>query len=131
MILGAISIIWSKEDEKKTIIAMGTRLFDQEYKDRASVTVDDKGSTLTIGIAKSEDAGQYKCSVAVKKNPPEIKHTVRIRGSIILVSRSNNLYFPAPPSIESSTPSILMAKKGDDVTLNCKGSGSPKPTKWT
>eukprot|EP00090_Calanus_glacialis_P015493 TRINITY_DN24450_c0_g1_i1.p1 TRINITY_DN24450_c0_g1~~TRINITY_DN24450_c0_g1_i1.p1 ORF type:complete len:485 (-),score=135.14 TRINITY_DN24450_c0_g1_i1:279-1733(-) len=114
---GEISIIWSKEDEKKTIIAMGTRVLDQEYRDRATVMVDDKGSTLTIGIAKSEDAGQYKCSVAVKKNPPEIKHIVRIR---------------APPSIESSTPSILAAKKGDDVTLNCKGSGSPKPTvKWS
>jgi len=114
---GEISIIWSKEDSAKTIIAMGTMVLDQEYKDRASVEVDEKGSTLTIGIAKEEDAGQYKCSVAVKNNPPEVKHTVRIR---------------APPSIESSTPSILAARKGDDVTLNCKGSGSPKPkVKWS
>jgi len=114
---GEISIIWSKEDAAQTIIAMGTMVLDQEYKDRATVTVDDKGSTLTIGIAKSEDAGQYKCSVAVENNPPEVKHTVRIR---------------APPSIESSTPSILSAMQGDDVTLNCKGSGSPKPTvKWS
>jgi len=114
---GEISIIWSKEDEKKTIIAMGTMVLDQQYRDRATVMVDDKGSTLTIGIAKSEDAGQYKCSVAVEKNPPEIKHTVRIR---------------APPSIESSTPSLLQVSKGDDVTLNCKGSGSPKPiVKWS
>jgi len=114
---GEISIIWSKEDSAKTIIAMGTMVLDQEYKDRASVEVNEKGSTLTIGIAKEEDAGQYKCSVAVKNNPPEVKHTVRIR---------------APPSIESSTPSILAARKGDDVTLNCKGSGSPKPTvKWS
>ena len=80
MLLGEISIIWSKEDAAQTIIAMGTMVLDQEYKDRATVTVDGKGSTLTIGIAKSEDAGQYKCSVAVEKNPPEIKHTVRIRG---------------------------------------------------
>jgi len=114
---GEISIIWSKEDAKKTIIAMGTMVLDQEYKERATVMVDDKGSTLTIGIAKSDDAGQYKCSVAVKGNRPEIKHTVRIR---------------APPSIESSTPSILEVKKGDDVTLNCKGSGSPTPiVKWS
>ena len=84
-ISGEISIIWSKEDEKKTIIAMGTRVLDQEYRDRATVMVDDKGSTLTIGIAKSEDAGQYKCSVAVKKNPPEIKHTVRIRGTSVFI----------------------------------------------
>ena len=82
MQLGEISIIWSKEDSAKTIIAMGTMVLDQEYKDRASVEVDEKGSTLTIGIAKEEDAGQYKCSVAVKNNPPEVKHTVRIRGII-------------------------------------------------
>jgi len=115
---GEISIIWSKEDAAKTIIAMGTMVLAQEYKDRASVQVNDKGSTLTIGIAKEEDAGQYKCSVAVEeKNPPEVKHTVRIR---------------APPSIESSTPALIQVKKGDDVTLNCKGSGSPKPkVKWT
>ena len=60
---------------------MGTKVLDQEYKDRATVTVDDKGSILTIGIAKSKDAGQYKCSVAVEENPLEVKHTVRIRGS--------------------------------------------------
>ena len=82
MLLGEISIIWSKEDAAQTIIAMGTMVLDQEYKDRATVTVDGKGSTLTIGIAKSEDAGQYKCSVAVENNPPEVKHTVRIRGII-------------------------------------------------
>ena len=81
MQLGEISIIWSKEDSAKTIIAMGTMVLDQEYKDRASVNVNEKGSTLTIGIAKAEDAGKYKCSVAVKKNPPEVKHTLHIRGT--------------------------------------------------
>ena len=73
-------MIWNKEDAKKTNVAMGTMVLDQHYQDRTTVMVDDKGSTLTIGIAKSEDAGQYKCSVAVEKNPPEIKHTVRVRG---------------------------------------------------
>jgi len=107
----AIQIIWSKEDGKKTIIAMGTMITNPAYKERATVAVDDKGSTLTIGIANVEDAGQYKCSVAVK-NPPEVKHTVKIR---------------APPIIESSTPTILNVSKGDEVTLNCKGSGSPSP----
>merc|ERR1712038_1397667 len=67
--------------------------------------------------AKAEDAGKYKCSVAVKNNPPEVKHAVHIR---------------APPSIDSSTPVLIQVKKGEDVTLNCKGSGSPKPTiKWS
>ena len=39
------------------------------------MTVTEKGSTLAIGAAKTEDAGQYKCEVAVR-NPPELKHTV-------------------------------------------------------
>ena len=61
---------------------MGTMVLDQEYKDRATVKVDEKGSTLTIGIAKAQDAGQYKCSVAVEeKSPPEITHIVRIIGN--------------------------------------------------
>ena len=90
MFVGTISIIWSKEDAKQTIIAMGTKVLNQEYKNRATVTVDDKGSTLTIGIAKSEDAGRYKCSVAVKTNPPEVKHTVRIKGCTFLVPRCFN-----------------------------------------
>jgi len=116
---GEISIIWSKEDKQKTTIAIGTNVIPKEYKNRANVHVDEKGSVLTIGIAKSEDAGEYKCSVAVpvKGDSPEIKHTVSIR---------------APPSIEVTTPSVLEVMKGDDVTLNCKGSGSPKPTvKWS
>jgi len=108
---GAIPIIWSKEDGKKTIIAMGTIISDPEYKERATVTVNEKGSTLTIGIANTEDAGQYKCSVAVQ-NPPEVKHTVKIRAS---------------PIKETSTPTILKVLKGDDVSLNCKVSGSPSP----
>jgi len=75
---GDNSIIWSKEDSDKTIIAMGTMVLHNEYKDRTSVNVNEKGSSLTIGIAKAEDAGTYKCTVAVKNNPPEVKHTVDI-----------------------------------------------------
>merc|ERR1712168_1176060 len=56
---GENSIIWSKEDSAKTIIAMSTMVLDQEYKDRTSVNVNEKGGILTIGIAKEEDAGQY------------------------------------------------------------------------
>ena len=51
-----------------------------EYVNRATVNVDNTGSTLHIGIAKSEDAGKYKCSVAVQGDQPTLKHEVRIRG---------------------------------------------------
>ena len=59
---------------------MGTLVIAPEYKDRATVLMDEQGSTLTIGIAKAEDRGLYKCSVAVRGERPEIKHQVRIRG---------------------------------------------------
>lgn len=112
-----MQIIWNKVDDTNTIIAIGSLIHEPEYKGRAFVTMNDKGSTLAIGAAKSSDAGQYKCSVAVEGNRPEIKHTVSIK---------------APPSIKSTSPSILEAKKGDDVTLDCKGFGSPQPSvKWT
>ena len=59
---------------------MGTLVIAPEYKDRATVVMTEAGSTLTIGIAKAEDAGLYKCSVAVRGDQPELKHQVRIRG---------------------------------------------------
>ena len=112
-----VQIIWTKLDSRSTQIAIGKMLVAPEYMERANVTVDDKGSTLEIGIAKSEDAGKYKCSVAVKGEQPELKHDVRIK---------------VPPTVDLSTPSLLKVKKGDDVTLNCSASGTPKPTvKWS
>ena len=72
-----MQIIWSKVDTAShTPIAIGKVIVAPEYMDRASVTVDGKGSTLHIGIAKSEDAGKYKCSVAASS----LSHEVRYRG---------------------------------------------------
>ena len=68
-------------DESGTQIAIGSTVIAPEYKNRATVSVDERGSTLQIGIAQSEDAGQYKCSVAVRgSDNPELQHDVRIRG---------------------------------------------------
>ena len=75
-----VQIIWSKMDSMSTTIAIGTIVVDPEYRDRATVSVDERGSTLQIGIAQSEDAGKYKCSVAVRGDQPQLKHDVRIRG---------------------------------------------------
>ena len=59
----------------------------------------------------------FQCEVAVQHNPPELQHTVSIR---------------APPSISSSSPASITVEKGQDVTLSCKGTGSPRPSiKWT
>jgi len=112
-----VQIIWSKMDSMSTTIAIGTIVVDPEYRDRATVSVDERGSTLQIGIAQSEDAGKYKCSVAVRGDQPQLKHDVRIR---------------APPSVDLSTPSLLEVKKGDDVTLSCRAAGKPTPTvRWS
>ena len=108
-----VQIMWQKLDSKKTIIAVGNQVIAPEMIGRAFVTVSSKGSTLAIGAAKSEDAGQYKCEVAVQKNPPEITHNVQIR---------------AAPSISSDSPATISVDKGQDVTLSCKGSGSPRPS---
>ena len=67
-------------DDSGTQIAIGPIVIAPEYKDRATVSVDERGSTLQIGIAQSEDAGKYKCSVAVRGDQPQLKHDVRIRG---------------------------------------------------
>lgn len=112
-----VQIIWSKMDSMSTTIAIGTRVVSPEFEDRATVSVSESGSTLQIGIAQSEDAGKYKCSVAVRGEQPQLKHDVRIR---------------APPSVDVSTPSLLEVKKGDDVTLNCRAAGKPAPTvRWS
>ena len=78
-----MQIIWSKVDtdsHSTQTIVVGELIVAPEYMERASVTVDGKGSTLHIGIAKSEDAGKYKCSVAVRGEQPALSHEVRIRG---------------------------------------------------
>lgn len=41
------------------------------------------GSTLTIGLAKDEDAGQYICQLG-SQDEGKIKHTVTIRGNLII-----------------------------------------------
>ena len=47
-----VQIIWSKVDSHSTQIAIGTVVVAPEYMDRATVTEDQRGSTLHIGIAK-------------------------------------------------------------------------------
>ena len=74
-------------DQDRVIIVMGDRIIAPAYSKRANVTVSEKGSTLVIESAKEEDAGEYKCEVAIDgDNTPEIVHTVSILGKF-----TNNL----------------------------------------
>jgi len=116
-----VQFIWRKMDSKNTMIAIGTTVYDV-FSSRAAITMSDRGSTLTIGAAKTTDAGDYKCEVAIQQSKrPELVHTVSIRAPSL------------PPSIASSSPlSPLTVDKGQDVTLTCKGKGIPEPEmKWT
>ena len=73
-------IIWRKMDSKSTIIAIGTTMVDPKYNNRATVSVDERSSTLQIEVAQSEDAGKYKCSVGPSGDETQLIHDVRIRG---------------------------------------------------
>jgi hypothetical protein len=74
-------ILWHKVDQDNTMIAMGSNIPLESYRARAAVEMTAKGSVLTIGAARPEDGGQYKCSLALPdQRLPEVKHTVTIRG---------------------------------------------------
>jgi len=114
-----LSIFWSKEEPNQNhprMISIGEKI-EEQYKDRASVIEDETGSVLTIGAAKIEDAGQYICKVATKVDQPELRH------SVIITDHS---------ATEPTTSEVIEVKKGDDVTLKCKGLGTPTPSvEWT
>jgi hypothetical protein len=78
---GDIMILWTKVDQDNTMIAMGSSILPESYRARTAVDISAKGSVLTIGAARPEDGGQYKCSLALPdQRPQEIIHTVTIRG---------------------------------------------------
>eukprot|EP00092_Neocalanus_flemingeri_P087809 GFUD01110874.1.p1 GENE.GFUD01110874.1~~GFUD01110874.1.p1 ORF type:complete len:497 (+),score=131.98 GFUD01110874.1:127-1617(+) len=114
---GELQILWTRVAQDRVIIVMGDRIIASSYTKRANVTVSEKGSILIIGDALKEDAGEYKCEVAVDgDNRPEIVHTVSI----------------VPTSAELDEPEVINAKPGDDVTLSCTAVGHPAPSlSWT
>ena len=76
------------------IIAMGDRILAPAYAKRANVTETETGSTLVISNAKAEDAGEYKCSVALDgDSPPEIFHIDSILGWF---SHNHSIIFSNP-----------------------------------
>jgi len=72
-----IPIIWSHVQQSGTSqIAIGEKVINS----RASVSSDNKGSTLLIPQAKVSDSGEYMCQVATgQAQPPSLVHTVSVR----------------------------------------------------
>jgi len=114
---GVLQILWTRVSVDRVIIAMGERIIAPAYAKRANVSVSEEGSTLVIVSAEEEDAGEYKCEVAIDgDNRPELVHTVTI----------------VPTIAKLDEPEVINAKPGDDVTLSCTAVGHPTPAlSWT
>ncbi|XP_059095323.1 lachesin-like isoform X2 [Tigriopus californicus] len=115
-------LFWKKvtENDGETLISVDTQIVDSSStRESVEISYDgaDRGSTLVINLAEDQDAGQYMC-VMGNAAKTTIKHTVKIR---------------APPQITKQPANgLLLAQKGDTVTLSCKGQGKPEPKiTWT
>jgi len=128
-----MQIIWSKVDQKNTIIAIGDNIQEKEYKNRATIKTTEKGSTLTLGAAKSSDAGKYKCAVALDSNPPEVIHTVSVREEDETV---NTVVADAPKTSteEEDKPQIIINGKPDAAVVKTDTAGDSEDSymlEWT
>ena len=54
-------ISWRKLDRKNTLISEGGEILNQDYDKKATVTVDNTGSTLLLAPVEHVDAGMYQC----------------------------------------------------------------------
>jgi len=87
--LPGIKIVWRKTDGLSTTIANGT-MVSPEYKDRATVFVDEGGSTLQIEKAEAKDAGQYTCSSGGRGDRPLVTHRVTVENTAGWSSRTQS-----------------------------------------
>ena len=81
-------LIWQKLDANGE--AKYIAFDDKTTGDDKRITVEisrsgqNSGSTLVIGLADGEDAGQYICSMGAS-GEQEVKHTVMIRGKLFSI----------------------------------------------
>ena len=73
-----ISLIWQKITDGYTVIAINSLIVSHRYKQRTSVSINEEGSELTIGLADESDAGIYECRFAIPANSPSIKFEVQV-----------------------------------------------------
>ena len=77
-------LMWKRIEAGKgeTVIAIDQNVLSSDSRISVSVkhgSSGTPGSTLTVAVAKREDAGQYICEMGNKEHS-KIKHTVQIRG---------------------------------------------------
>ena len=77
------------------------------------MTLTETGPELTLALARSSDAGRYKCSLKVGEVTQTLVQTVHIRGGREEVS---------------STATMLEVNQGDEMTLSCLTSSEGKET---
>ena len=109
--------MWSRLDQRNTLISAGEKILPTEYQSRGKVVVDQGGSILTIAVAEEQDAGKYKCTLTLGNTLQQVEHMVVVRGE---------------PVIHSNTPAKLSLSTGDEMRLTCEISGpSSTSVTWT
>ena len=81
-----VSLLWKKINDgwidqasnKNLLIALGSRVLEYQFIDKASVVISNEGSKLTIDPASDADSGLYECSLAIPDNPLSIRYNVEV-----------------------------------------------------
>ena len=72
-----VSLIWEKPGTSNDFIAIGSRIINIKYKQRAKLV--NQSSTLVIYNSDFADAGKYICSAAIPNEPPIIEYNVKMK----------------------------------------------------
>ena len=76
-------LLWKKG---KDLVALGSQLMKPDDI-RVKLEESENGNTLVILLAETKDAGEYSCQISVSGEPPELRHSVRIRGKLLTYIR--------------------------------------------
>ena len=74
--------MWKKVSDKGEsflVVSSNVMVKDERVSVELNHKGDQKGSTLIIGLANDDDAGQYVCQLG-SNDRKELKHTVYVRG---------------------------------------------------
>jgi len=108
--LDGFVLLWKKG---KDLVALGSQLMKPDDI-RVKLEESENGNTLVILLAETKDAGEYSCQISVSGEPPELRHSVRIR--------------VAPQIRRVPENGHLVVYQGEPATLGCDIlAGNPTP----